>query len=86
VTHTAGPAFVSLQWDGDHPMLSVADSGPRCPALDQAEPLAELPADPLAEHGRGLFLVSRLALDVEVATGRHGGSQVSVTLDVARPA
>jgi anti-sigma regulatory factor (Ser/Thr protein kinase) len=104
VTHTAGPAFVSLEWDGEHPRLKVADTGPGftglssstanspVPAGDadtpgQATPMTwpQLPADPLAEGGRGLYLVSRLALEIEVAAGRHGGSQVSVTLDVDRP-
>jgi signal transduction histidine kinase len=108
VTHAGGPAFVSLEWDGEHPLLSVADlgpgfTGPMPPpgstgstgsttinsAAGQALPLpwrAELPADLLAEGGRGLYLVSHLALGVEFASGTHGGAQVSVTLDVARSA
>ena len=43
-----------------------------------------LPEDPLAEGGRGLYLVARLALDVAVAARATGGTVVSVTLDLQR--
>ncbi len=79
VTHTSGPAFVSLRWEGDHPVLSVWGDGPG-PAL---VPAPSEPPDVLADGGRGLYLVASLALDVSVAR-RSGRSQVNVKLDIAR--
>jgi anti-sigma regulatory factor (Ser/Thr protein kinase) len=94
LAHTSGQAWISLRWDGVHPLLSVADLGPGFalsdgtggPALiDAARTLVpRLPDDPLAEGGRGLFLVARLALDVAVAARATGGTVVSVTLDLQR--
>jgi anti-sigma regulatory factor (Ser/Thr protein kinase) len=94
MAHTSGPTWVSLRWDGRHPMLSVADLGPGLlralggaglPATDDDRTLrAELPADPLADGGRGLYLITRLARDVAVAPRATGGSVLSVTLDLRR--
>lgn len=94
LAHTSGQAWVSLRWDGLHPLLSVADLGPGFspaggsggPALiDGARTLIpRLPDDPLAEGGRGLYLVAHLALDVAVAGRATGGTVVSVTLDLKR--
>ncbi len=82
VMHTHGPASVTLHWDGDYPLLNVCDDGP---GLVMASALrGELPADDLADGGRGLFLVANLARGVTVAGSGHGGSQVSVMLDVPR--
>lgn len=82
VRHTIGPAVVSLEWEGDHPLLSVRDDGPGPASL---LPLPDrLPADALADGGRGLFLVAHLALGVSVHPGRRAGCLVSVLLDVAR--
>lgn len=92
LAHTDGRAWVSLRWDGDHPLLSVADLGPGfliCAAgagliaVDRTL-TPRLPADPLAETGRGLFLVAELALDVAVADRVTGGTVVSVTLNLKR--
>jgi anti-sigma regulatory factor (Ser/Thr protein kinase) len=94
LAHTSGQAWVSLRWDGVHPLLSVADLGPgfassdgtaRSGLIDAARTLVpRLPDDPLAEGGRGLFLVAHLALDVAVAARATGGTVVSVTLDLQR--
>jgi anti-sigma regulatory factor (Ser/Thr protein kinase) len=100
LAHTAGKAWVSLRWDGTHPLLSVADLGPGFPAgeavggtmIVQPRPpmtaerslVARLPEDPLADGGRGLYLVAHLALDVAVVTRSTGGSVVSVTLNLHR--
>lgn len=87
VEHTTGPAWVSLRWEGSHPLLSVADLGPGLHGgTGGRDLLARLPEDQLSTSGRGLYLVSRLALDVAVAPRRTGGTVVSVTLDLARPA
>jgi anti-sigma regulatory factor (Ser/Thr protein kinase) len=91
--HTTGRAWVSLRWDGDHPLLSVADLGPGFPPDEHRDPagtdverglVPRLPEDPLADGGRGLYLVAHLALDIAVATRATGGSVVSVTLDLER--
>jgi anti-sigma regulatory factor (Ser/Thr protein kinase) len=91
LAHTAGRAWVTLRWDGLHPLLSVADLGDGFPAGDPP-PMADaerslaprLPEDPLADGGRGLYLVSHLALDLAVVRRATGGSVVSVTLNLAR--
>ncbi len=84
LAHTTGKAWVSLRWDGAHPLLSVADLGPGFPVEDDAGLVARLPEDPLADGGRGLYLVAHLALDVAVTNRSTGGSVVSVTLDLTR--
>jgi len=94
LAHTSGQAWVSLRWDGTHPLLSVADLGPGFALIggptgigliDAARTLIpRLPDDPLAESGRGLYLIARLALDVAVAARATGGTVVSVTLDLKR--
>jgi anti-sigma regulatory factor (Ser/Thr protein kinase) len=106
LAHTAGKAWVSLRWDGTHPLLSVADLGPgfptgeasagagasggttivgpRPPMTTERSLVAQLPEDPLADGGRGLYLVAHLALDVAVVTRSTGGSVVSVTLNLHR--
>jgi anti-sigma regulatory factor (Ser/Thr protein kinase) len=92
LAHTTGQAWVSLRWDGTHPLLSVADVGPGFPMaaavtglIDTSRTLTpRLPDDPLAEGGRGLYLVAHLALDVAVAARSTGGTVVSVTLDLKR--
>jgi anti-sigma regulatory factor (Ser/Thr protein kinase) len=94
MAHTQGPTWVSLRWDGVHPMLSVADLGPELaralgggdlPATDDDRTLrAELPADPLADGGRGLYMITTLARDVAVAPRATGGTVLSVTLDLER--
>jgi anti-sigma regulatory factor (Ser/Thr protein kinase) len=81
LAHTRGPAWVSLRWDGSHPLLSVADSGP---GMGRGTVVGRLPTDPMATGGRGLYLVSTLALDVAVAPRAGGGSVISVTLDLMR--
>jgi anti-sigma regulatory factor (Ser/Thr protein kinase) len=89
LAHTTGRAWVSLRWDGTHPLLSVADMGPGFPTGEQPELIdrerslvPRLPDDPLADGGRGLYLVAHLALDVAVAVRATGGSVVSVSLNL----
>ncbi len=76
VRHAPGPLSVSLQLRGTDAMLHVIDKGPGFsykPAL---------PKDLWAESGRGLYLVSMLARDVEVERVPGLGSHISVTLPV----
>lgn len=94
IAHTHSAAWVTLRWDGVHPLLSVADLGPGFgPAAHGGRHSVpdrglrpRLPDDLLADGGRGLYLVSRLALDLAVAPRATGGSVVSVTLDLTRAA
>lgn len=77
VRHAPGPLGVSLEVRGGDLVLHVIDKGP---GFDY-EPA--LPANVWAESGRGLYLVSALARDVEVERLAGQGSHVIVTLPVA---
>jgi anti-sigma regulatory factor (Ser/Thr protein kinase) len=58
VRHAPGQIRILLDWTGDEALLYVEDGG----ASFNFNP--HLPLDPLAESGRGLYLVSALALPV----------------------
>ncbi len=75
--HTEGPAWISLDWSGESPTLTVRDLGPGF------EPRICLP-EPLSCDGRGLYLVAHLSQELAVAARRRGGSAVSVVLPVRR--
>jgi anti-sigma regulatory factor (Ser/Thr protein kinase) len=78
--HAGGPVWVSLHWAGPEPVLTVHD-------LDAAFDLdPTLPDDPLAESGRGLFLVAHLASELSMSAKRAGGKALSVRLPVRRRA
>ncbi len=79
--HTDSSAWVSLEWGGRQPILSVYDLGPEFEFHWDA-----LPPDPLSPSGRGLFIASHVAADLEVAHRRGGGNVVSAKLPVHRPA
>jgi predicted ArsR family transcriptional regulator len=83
--HADGPAWVSVRWDGLHPVISVASLGPGFPPhlLGRHGPGATRP-DPVGGGGRGLFLAAHLARDLDIAARTAGGSVVRATLDVAR--
>ena len=78
VRHAGGPAWVSLTWAGEHPVLEVADLGPGFDLAATATP------DVLAESGRGLFIASAIAPELRVAARRHRGSVVTAVLPVPR--
>lgn len=77
VAHAGGPVWVSLDWAGPHPVVTVHDLGPTF-ALDLSTP------DVGGDCGRGLWLVSQIAGDLAVAAKRTGGKRVSATLAVTR--
>ncbi len=86
--HTVGPAWVHLSWTNDQPHLVVRDLGEgfRLPTGQPApEPDDEVPYL-YGEGGRGLFLVTHLAAELEVAARRGGGTQVRAVLPVQRAA
>ena len=81
--HAAGPVWAALGWPAASPVLTVRDLGPGFdPAL--LESAEDRPTSPLAESGRGLFLISRLAPEFEAVVRAHKGMEVSVTLPVTR--
>lgn len=76
--HAPGPLTVDLHWDDVCPVLVVHDVG------GAFSPHAALPADPLAESGRGLYIVRTLAKAFRVADVPDAGSEVAVVLPVTR--
>jgi DNA-binding NarL/FixJ family response regulator/anti-sigma regulatory factor (Ser/Thr protein kinase) len=75
--HAPGPAWVRTSWSRERPRIEVHDLGEGF-AFD-----ASLP-EPMAEAGRGLFLVNALADEIEVAAKCGRGSMISATLPVRR--
>lgn len=78
IRHAPGSINVRLDWSSEQPVLSVADHGPGF------ELRPELPQDPLAEGGRGLFIVASLASDLSVERVADNGMVVRATLPVTR--
>jgi predicted ArsR family transcriptional regulator/anti-sigma regulatory factor (Ser/Thr protein kinase) len=78
--HAPGPAWVSLTWTGEHPLLEVRDLGPGFePDVTEVPPVHRT-------GGRGLFLVSAFTKSFETAAREAGGTTVSLVLDVHRRA
>jgi anti-sigma regulatory factor (Ser/Thr protein kinase) len=77
VRHARGPIGIRLEWDDEHPVLIVHDRNQRF------RPPCDLPDDPMAESGRGLFLVKTLALDFRIEDLDHG-SRVVARLPIQR--
>jgi anti-sigma regulatory factor (Ser/Thr protein kinase) len=85
VRHVEGPAWVSLTWTEERPVLRVADLGPGFSLPSRrARGGTALLDDPLTESGRGLLIVGALVEDLAVAAREHGGSLVTATLPVHR--
>jgi anti-sigma regulatory factor (Ser/Thr protein kinase) len=81
VRHAPGRILVRLLWDDDGPTLLVHDEG------ESFRPkTARLPDDPLAESGRGLYIVNALALDFRIEDVVGDGNQVLARLPVRRAA
>ncbi len=79
VEHAPGPARVSVDWTGINPVVTIADGGP---GLSRFVP--RLPADPLNENGRGLFLIASLASDVQIETNARIGTKLRIVLPTRR--
>jgi anti-sigma regulatory factor (Ser/Thr protein kinase)/predicted ArsR family transcriptional regulator len=76
--HAVGPAWVSVDWSKEAPLLAVHDLGP-------GFELEDVGASPtLSEHGYGLTIVSHLAQKLEVRRKQAGGARVTVELPVRR--
>jgi len=74
VRHAPGPIEVQVEWTGPKPVLHVIDRGHgflRDPSL---------PADPLCENGRGLYIVSRLTDTLRIERVAGYGNHVAAVL------
>jgi anti-sigma regulatory factor (Ser/Thr protein kinase)/predicted ArsR family transcriptional regulator len=78
VRHTDGPVWVSLEWSGLHPLLTIYDLG------EGFDLEAQLPDSPFAEGGRGLYIVAHLTRELSRAHRQAGGNTVRAVLDVER--
>jgi anti-sigma regulatory factor (Ser/Thr protein kinase) len=77
VEHAGGSVWVSLDWTDVRPVLAVHDLGPSF-ALDVSRPEITSP------RGRGLWLVSQLAENLDLVAKRDAGKRVQATLMVTR--
>jgi serine phosphatase RsbU (regulator of sigma subunit)/anti-sigma regulatory factor (Ser/Thr protein kinase) len=80
VRHAPGKAQISLSSTAGHVRLAVEDAGTGFEYRPSA------PVGEQAESGRGLFIVSALAEDVQVSEGSAGGARVEVQLPFAADA
>jgi anti-sigma regulatory factor (Ser/Thr protein kinase) len=74
VRHAPGPIDISLTWRGDVATIAVADRGAPFSAR------TALPDDPLAEGGRGLFIVRSIARTLSIEPLAAGGKAIRVSL------
>nr|MDQ2680147.1 serine/threonine-protein phosphatase [Candidatus Eremiobacteraeota bacterium] len=79
VEHAPGLVEITIDWAGEKPLVTVLDSGP-----GMARETMELPQDISDENGRGLFLVKALAADLSIRRAPGYGTQICVTLSLAR--
>jgi len=80
VEHAPGLVEVRIDWTGPKPVVFVRDTGP---GLDKFE--STLP-EPLAEDGRGLFLIKALAEELSVKRAPGYGTEFRAVLPIARKA
>jgi len=83
VRHAPGPIEIELIERAERLLLAVRDRGPNFHPVEVA-----LPADPLAEGGRGLYLMCELGSPPVVMPRAGGGNEVIVALanEVREPA
>ncbi len=78
VENAGGPVWVSVNWTGSRPVVSVNDLGSSFQMSAVAMP------DPSAVRGRGLAVAADLAARLEVAQKAGGGARVRAELKVDR--
>lgn len=78
VEHAGGPVWVSVDWAGRHPIVSVNDLGSSFQFGDVAMP------DPGAVRGRGLAIAADIAASFDVAQKAGGGARVEAELEIDR--
>jgi anti-sigma regulatory factor (Ser/Thr protein kinase) len=85
VRHAGAPVWVSLTWHDVEPTLTVYDAGPGLDPDQLDDPArAQAVGDPVAESGRGLFLIRELAPEVTARRRTAAGTVVEVRLPVRR--
>jgi anti-sigma regulatory factor (Ser/Thr protein kinase) len=78
VRHAPGRITIRLEWDRIFPTLVVHDE-------EEVFAVAcDLPTDPLHESGRGMFIISRLAVSLKVEDVPNDGTKVIVELPVLK--
>jgi anti-sigma regulatory factor (Ser/Thr protein kinase) len=75
VRHAPGPIAIDLEWHDGSAILRVRDSGP---GFDWS---GARQAEPLAEGGRGLFIIETVAREVRIER-RERGTEATVWLPV----
>lgn len=78
IEHSGNDVWVTLDWGGLNPIVTVHDLGPGF------EIKPALPAGADSSSGRGLFIATELSLDLRTAVKSAGGSRTSMRLDVER--
>ena len=78
VEHANGPVWVTLDWSAPRPELVVHDLGPTFSIDALALP------DTDSARGRGLWLVSQLAADLDVVAKRGVGKRIRTVLPLTR--
>ncbi len=79
VRHAPGPIEITVEWVDGRAVLTVSDRG----AGFMPNPIPQLP-DPLAESGRGWFLLHAYGEGTSVRARPGGGTSVSVILPIQR--
>jgi anti-sigma regulatory factor (Ser/Thr protein kinase) len=74
VRYAGGQAEIILDLSGETPVLHVLDRG------HGFEHNRRLPKDIMSENGRGLFLVTAFAEEINVSRRKDGGSHARVVL------
>ncbi len=78
IRHAQGCVTIRLDWSDEFPTLSVNDE------QRYTAPAISLPRDPLAESGRGLFIIKTLARDFKLVDADGSGSAACAILPVRR--
>jgi PAS domain S-box-containing protein len=79
VEHAPGLVEVHLDWRERAPVLFIRDAGPGL-----REFAGNLPANPLSENGRGLFLIRSFARDVSLRPLPGYGTELRIVLPIER--
>lgn len=75
VEHAPGLVEIRIAWSEGNAVMIVRDSGPGIEKHTH-----DLPADPMSEEGRGLFLIEQLARSVTITALPGFGTEVRVAL------
>lgn len=78
VRHAPGPIAIELYWDRGMAVLRVRDSGPGF----EWDGMVSLP-EPMAESGRGLYIVYALVQSMKVSRPPGGGTEVTAWLPIS---